>query len=116
ILLVFDWMNGVLTLPGIAALILGVGMAVDANIITYERIKEEMKIGRSAKSAFKAGSRQSFATIFDANITTILAAGVLFAYGTSSVKGFATMLILSILASFITAVYGTRLLLGLWVN
>lgn len=116
ILLIFDWMNGVLTLPGIAALILGVGMAVDANIITYERIREEIKVGRTVKSAFQAGSRNSFASIFDANITTILAAGVLFAYGTSSVKGFATMLIISILVSFLTAVYGSRLFLGLWVN
>ncbi|OXT18989.1 protein translocase subunit SecDF [Bacillus sp. OG2] len=116
ILLVFDWMNGVLTLPGIAALILGVGMAVDANIITYERIKEELKVGKSVKSAFQAGNKNSLSTILDANLTTILAAVVLFLYGTSSVKGFATMLILSILASFITAVYGSRLLLGLWVN
>ncbi|KON86922.1 preprotein translocase subunit SecD [Sporosarcina globispora] len=116
ILLVFDWMNGVLTLPGIAALILGVGMAVDANIITYERIREEIKVGRSIKSAFQAGEKNSLSTIFDANITTILAAAVLFMYGTSSVKGFATMLIISILASFITAVYGTRLLMGLWVH
>lgn len=116
ILLVFDWMNAVLTLPGIAALILGVGMAVDANIITYERIKEEIKVGRTIKSAFQAGSKNSLSTIFDANITTLLAAGVLFAFGTSSVKGFATMLILSILVSFITSVYGSRMLLGLWIN
>lgn len=116
ILQIFDWMNAVLTLPGIAALILGVGMAVDANIITYERIKEEMKVGKSIMSAFRAGNRHSLSTILDANITTILAAGVLFIYGTSSVKGFATMLIISILVSFITAVYGTRFLLGLWVN
>ncbi|OAS84960.1 MULTISPECIES: protein translocase subunit SecDF [Metabacillus] len=116
ILQVFDWMNGVLTLPGIAALILGVGMAVDANIITYERIKEELKLGRTVRSAFKAGSRRSFATIFDANITTILAGGVLFFFGTSSVKGFATMLILSIIVSFITAVFLSRILLALLVE
>jgi SecD/SecF fusion protein len=116
ILLVFDWMNGVLTLPGIAAIILGVGMAVDANIITYERIKEELKTGKSVMSAYRAGNRRSLSTILDANITTLLAAGVLFVYGTSSVKGFATMLILSILLSFLTAIYGTRLFLGLWVN
>jgi protein-export membrane protein SecD/preprotein translocase SecF subunit len=116
ILLVFDWMNGVLTLPGIAALILGVGMAVDANIITYERIREELKLGKTVMSAFRAGNRRSLATILDANITTLLAATVLFMFGTSSVKGFATMLIISILVSFITAVYGTRLLLGLIVN
>ncbi|MCR2820512.1 protein translocase subunit SecDF [Lederbergia panacisoli] len=116
ILLIFDLMNGVLTLPGIAALILGVGMAVDANILTYERIKEEIKVGRSIKSAFDAGNKSSFVAIFDANITTLLAGAVLFYFGTSSVKGFATMLIISILMSFLTAVYGSRLLLGLWVN
>ncbi|MFC0270128.1 protein translocase subunit SecDF [Metabacillus herbersteinensis] len=116
ILQVFDWMNGVLTLPGIAALILGVGMAVDANIITYERIKEELKLGRTVRSAFRAGNRRSFATIFDANITTILAGGVLFFFGTSSVKGFATMLILSIVVSFLTAVFLARILLSLLVE
>lgn len=116
VLLVFNWMNAVLTLPGIAALILGVGMAVDANIITYERIKEEIRSGKSIMSAFKAGNRRSLATILDANITTIIAAVVLFSFGTSSVQGFAVMLIVSILMSFITAVYGTRVLLGLWVN
>ncbi|MEB6547976.1 protein translocase subunit SecDF [Heyndrickxia sporothermodurans] len=115
-LLVFQLIHGVLTLPGIAALILGVGMAVDANIITYERVKEELKVGRSVKAAFAAGNKSSFMTIFDANITTILAAVILFVYGSSSVKGFATLLIISILLSFVTAVYGTRLLLGLWVN
>jgi protein-export membrane protein SecD/preprotein translocase SecF subunit len=116
VLLIFDMMNGVLTLPGIAAIILGVGMAVDANIITYERIKEEMKVGKPIRSAFQAGNKSSFLTILDANVTTILAAAVLFMYGTSSVKGFATMLIVSILTSFITAVWGSRLLLSLWVN
>lgn len=116
ILVVFDWMNGVLTLPGIAALILGVGMAVDANIITYERIKDELRVGRSLRSAFQAGNKSSFLTIVDANITTLLAGGVLFYFGNSSVKGFATMLIVSILTSFLTAVWGTRLLLGLWVK
>ncbi|ALC81825.1 MULTISPECIES: protein translocase subunit SecDF [Bacillus] len=113
---VFDWMNAVLTLPGIAALILGVGMAVDANIITYERIKEELKLGKSVRSAFRSGNRRSFATIFDANITTIIAGMVLFIFGTSSVKGFATMLILSILTSFITAVFLSRFLLSLLVE
>ncbi|WP_257346257.1 protein translocase subunit SecDF [Pseudalkalibacillus decolorationis] len=116
ILVIFDWMNGVLTLPGIAALILGVGMAVDANIITYERIQEELKSGKSVMSAFKAGNKHSFSTIFDANITTILAAAVLFIFGTSSVKGFALVLIISILSSFITAVFGSRLFLGLLVK
>ena len=115
-LLVLDLMNGVLTLPGIAAIILGVGMAVDANIITYERIKDELKVGKTLKSAYQAGNKNSISTIIDANLTTILASIILFAYGTSSVRGFATLLIVSILVSFITAVYGTRLLLGLIVN
>jgi len=115
-LLVLDLMNGVLTLPGIAALILGVGMAVDANIITYERIKDELRVGKTLKAAFQTGNKNSLSTILDANLTTILAAVVLFVYGTSSVKGFATLLIVSILVSFVTAVYGSRLLLGLLVN
>ncbi|AQU79081.1 MULTISPECIES: protein translocase subunit SecDF [Planococcus] len=116
ILLVFEWIGGVLTLPGIAAIMLGVGMAVDANIITYERIREEMRVGKSVKEAFKVGARSSFSAIIDANVTTLLAAIVLFYFGTSSVKGFATLLIISILVSFLTAVWGSRLLLGLWVN
>ena len=115
-LLVFNWMHAVLTLPGIAALVLGVGIAVDANIITYERLKEELKIGKSMMSAFRAGNHRSLATILDANITTLAAAGVLFVYGNSSVKGFATSLIVSILVGFITNVFGTRFLLSLLVK
>lgn len=115
-LLIFDWMDAVLTLPGIAAFILGVGMAVDANIITAERIKEEIRSGKSIASAFKAGSKRSFAPIFDANLTSIITASVLFAYGTSSVKGFALVLIVSVVTSFFTNVYVSRILLGLWVN
>lgn len=116
VLLLFNLLNGVLTLPGIAALILGVGMAVDANVITFERIKEELRTGKSVKAAFKAGNENSLSTILDANITTLIAAVVLFIFGTSSVKGFATMLIISILLSFLTAVLGTRVLMGLWVK
>ena len=87
-------------------------MAVDANIITAERIREEIKVGKSIKSAFQAGNKNAFTSILDANLTTMLTAAVLFYYGTSSIKGFATMLLVSILLSFITAVYGSRLLLG----
>ncbi|WJP97016.1 protein translocase subunit SecDF [Macrococcus bovicus] len=115
-MLAFNMINGVLTLPGIAALVLGVGMAVDANIIMYERIKDELRIGRSLKQAYQNGSQSSFLTIFDANITTVLAALVLFFFGVSSVKGFATMLLLAILMSFITSVFFTRLLMSLVVN
>ena len=116
VLVVFDWMNVVLTLPGIAAFILGVGTAVDANIITAERIREEIRVGKSIKSAFKAGNTNSISTVTDANLTLLLAAVVLFYYGTSSVKGFATSLIIGTLGSFITNVYLSRWLLGLFVN
>ena len=115
-LLVFNWMHAVLTLPGIAALVLGVGIAVDANVITYERLKEELRIGKSMLSAYRAGNQRSLSTILDANVTTLAAAAVLFAYGNSSVKGFATSLIVSILVGFITNVYGTRFLLSLLVK
>lgn len=116
ILLIFNLMHGVLTLPGIAALILGVGMAVDANVITFERIKEEIRSGKSIIASFKSGTKSALTTILDANITTLLAATILFFYGTSSIKGFATMLIVSILVSFLTAVFGTRLLMQLWIK
>lgn len=112
----FNLISGVLTLPGIAALILGVGMAVDANIIMYERIKEEMRAGFPLQKAYLDGAKQSLWTIFDSQFTTVIAAIVLFIFGTSSVKGFATMLLLSILVSFITAVFGTRMLLSLLVS
>ncbi|TVT29325.1 protein translocase subunit SecDF [Salinicoccus cyprini] len=115
-LLGFNLISGVLTLPGIAALILGVGMAVDANIIMYERIKDELRIGRNLKQAYKRASAASLWTIIDANITTMIAGVVLFIFGTSSVKGFATMLILSILMSFITAVFLTRVVLSLLIR
>lgn len=116
ILLVMDWLHAVLTLPGIAALILGVGMAVDANIITFERIKEEIRTGKTILSAVRSGSRQSFRTITDANLTTIIAGVVLYYVGTGSIQGFALILILSILVSIITNVFLSRLLLILLVR
>jgi protein-export membrane protein SecD len=115
ILIVVNWMDAVLTLPGIAALVLGVGMAVDANIITSERIKEEIRAGKSIMSSFRAGSKRSLLTIFDANITTVLAAAVLFYYGDFAIQGFALMLIVSIALSMVTAVLGSRLLIHLLV-
>ena len=116
VLVVFNGINAVLTLPGIAAIVLGIGMAVDANILTAERIREELRVGHTVKEAFKLGSKQSLSAIVDAQLTTLLAAVVLFYYGTSSVKGFATTLIISILLSFVTAVWGSRMLQGLLVN
>lgn len=116
VLIIFNGINAVLTLPGIAAIVLGIGMAVDANILTAERIREELRVGHSVKDAFKLGSKSSLTAIVDAQLTTLLAAVVLFYFGTSSVKGFATTLIISILLSFVTAVWGSRVLMGLLVN
>ena len=118
-LLVFAafWLvGGVLTLPGIAALILGIGMAVDANVLTYSRIKEELLKGRSLENAFKNGSKLSFGTILDANLTTLLVAIIMFYFGESSVKGFATMLIINIIVTMITMVAITRFLMKIFVK
>lgn len=116
VLLVFQAINAVLTLPGIAAIVLGVGMAVDANILTAERIREELRVGRTVKQAYQLGTKESLSAIIDAQLTTLLAAGVLFFYGTSSVKGFATTLSISIILSFVTAVWLSRVLIGLLVK
>ena len=116
VLAVFTGINAVLTLPGIAAVVLGIGMAVDANILTAERIREELRVGHSVKDAYQLGSKQSLSAIVDAQLTTLLAAVVLFYFGTSSVQGFATTLIISILLSFVTAVWLSRVLLGLLVK
>jgi preprotein translocase subunit SecD len=111
------WMiNVTITLPGIAAFILGIGMAVDANIITNERIKDELRSGKSLLSSLKAGSKNSLRTIIDANVTTILAGMVMFFFGTGSIRGFAVTLIMSIIASVITNVGFSRLLLHLVIR
>ena len=91
-------------------------MAVDANILTAERIREELRVGHTVKEAYQIRFKTSLTAIIDAQLTTLLAAVVLFYFGTSSVKGFATTLIISILLSFVTAVWGSRVLQGLLVN
>ena len=93
---IYDLMGGVFTLSGIAALVLGVGMTVDSNIITYERIKEELYLGRNVQTAVINGQKTSFWTIFDAQLTTFIAAFVMYIFGTGSVKGFATMLMVTL--------------------
>jgi preprotein translocase subunit SecD len=115
-LVVLDWMDATLTLPGIAGFILSVGMAVDANIITYERIQEEIRSGKTILSAFRAGQRRSFITIIDAHVTTMIAAGVLFFFGTSSIQGFAVILTMTIIVSILTNVFGSRFLLWLIIR
>lgn len=116
LLVVFDQLNATLTLPGIAAFVLGIGMAVDANIITYERIREEMRTGKSIYSSLRAGSKTSFRTIIDAHITTLIAAAVLYFIGSGAIQGFALTLIFSILVSLVSNVFLSRVLLQLLVK
>ena len=97
-----------LTLPGIAGIILTIGMAVDANVLIFERIREEMKLGKTPRTSIESGYSKAIVTILDANVTTFIAALVLFQFGTGPVKGFAVTLSIGIVASFITAVFITR--------
>jgi preprotein translocase subunit SecD len=105
-------LQATLTLPGIAGIILTMGMAVDANVLIYERIREEIKLGNSPQAAIHAGFDRAFSTILDANLTTLIAAVVLFGLGTGPIKGFAVTLSLGILTSMFTAVWGTRALIN----
>lgn len=114
--LVFWLIGGVLTLPGIAALVIGIGMAVDATVISFSRIKDELYNGTKLNMAFKLGNKNSFMTIFDSNITTLISAIILFIFGESSVKGFATMLIISTIVTMVVMVFITRYLVGLFVK
>ena len=115
-LLFLDWMDATLTLPGIAGFILGIGMAVDANIITYERIQEEIRSGKTILSAYRAGEKRSLVTILDAQITALIAAAVLFYFGTSSIQGFAIISVLTTIVSIFTNVFASRFLLGLLIR
>ena len=116
VFLTFWVVGGVLTLPGIAALILGIGMAVDSNVITFARIKDELYKGKSLPMAFKEGTKSSFSAILDSNLTTLLVAVIMFIFGESSIKGFATMLIITVVITMFTMVWLTRLLLKLFVK
>ncbi len=111
---ILSMLQATLTLPGIAGIILTVGMSVDANVLIFERIKEEIKNGNTPQSAIFAGYDKAFATILDSHFTNLVVAVVLFAYGTGSVKGFAVTLIIGILSSMFTAITGTRMVIN-WV-
>lgn len=113
---VFWLIGGVLTLPGIAALVLGIGMAVDANVITFARIKDELYKGKSLQNAFKEGTKTSLRAILDSNLTTLLVAIIMFKFGESSVKGFATVLIITVMVTMFTMVFITRILLNIFVK
>ena len=105
-------LQAVLTLPGIAGIVLTVGMAVDANVLIFERIREELRNGNSPQASITAGYGKAFSSIVDANVTTLIAAVVLFTFGTGAIRGFAVTLSLGILTSMFTAIVGTRALIN----
>jgi len=109
-------LDAVLTLPGIAGFALSIGMAVDANVIIYERIKEELRWGKTLVAAIEAGFKRAFTAIFDANITTLITAAVLMYFGTGPIKGFAVTLSIGIVASLLVALTFTRYMLVLFAN
>ncbi|MCR1898209.1 protein translocase subunit SecD [Irregularibacter muris] len=108
--------NTTLTLPGIAGLILSIGMAVDANVIIFERIKEELKLGKTIRSSIDSGFSNALSSILDGNITTMIAGIVLFFFGTGPIKGFAVTLMIGIVISMITALFITKYLMRLVVK
>ena len=112
VLAVLASLQATLTLPGIAGLILTVGMSIDANVIIFERIREELRKGKTPKAAVKSGYDRALTTIIDANVTTVIAALVLWQFGTGPIKGFATVLFWGILVSMFTAIFVTRTILN----
>jgi preprotein translocase subunit SecD len=104
-----------LTVPGLAGIVLTIGMAVDANVLIYERIREELRNGKTTKAALDTGYSRAFMTIFDSNLTTIISAIFLFQFGTGPVKGFAVTLTIGLLANMFTAVAVTRLIFDYFV-
>ena len=116
ILAVLSVLQATLTLPGIAGIVLTIGMAVDANVLIFERIREEVRNGRTPFSAVDIGFRQALRTIVDANVTTLIAAVILFQFGSGPVRGFAVTLAIGIVTSVFTAIMVTRLLIVLWLG
>lgn len=116
VLMIFVGLRATLTLPGVAGLILSIGMAVDANVIIFERIKEELKNGKTLRASIDSGFARAFRAILDANVTTLIAAGVLFYLGSGPIRGFAVTLSIGILVSMFTAIVVTKYMLKLLVN
>ena len=113
IVAILSMLQATLTLPGIAGIVLTVGMAVDANVLIYERIREEIRIGSTPQASIHAGYDKALSSIVDANVTTLIAAIVLFSFGTGPIKGFAVTLVIGILTSMFTAIYGSRAMINL---
>lgn len=112
VIALLSMLQATLTLPGIAGILLTIGMAVDANVLIFERIREELSAGNSPQASIHAGFEKAFGTILDANITTLLAAVVLFSFGTGPVKGFAVTLSLGIISSMFTAIMVSRAIIN----
>ncbi|MFK4785788.1 protein translocase subunit SecD [Fusobacterium sp. MFO224] len=113
---ILNFIGATLTLPGIAGLILSAGMAVDANVIIFERIKEELRFGNTINGAIKSGFSKGFVAIFDSNVTTLIITTILFVFGTGAVKGFAVTLTIGTIASMFTAITVTRVFMDILVN
>jgi preprotein translocase subunit SecD len=113
---VLSSLQATLTLPGIAGIVLTIGMAVDANVLIFERIREEIRAGRSPMSAIDAGYSRAMATITDSNLTTLIAALILFSFGTGPIKGFSVTLGIGIVTSFFAAIMVTRLMVVTWLH
>jgi preprotein translocase subunit SecD len=109
-------LQATLTLPGIAGIVLTIGMAVDANVLIFERIREEMHLGRGPVTAIDVGYRRALTTIIDSNLTTLIAAVLLFFFGTGPVKGFAVTLMFGIMTSMFTSIMVTRLIIVAWLR
>jgi preprotein translocase subunit SecD len=116
IVAILSLFQATLTLPGIAGIVLTVGMAVDANVLIYERIREELNLGNTPQASIHAGYEKAWSTILDSNVTTLIAAMVLFTFGTGPIKGFATTLSIGIATSMFTAIMGTRAIVNLIVG
>jgi protein-export membrane protein SecD len=116
ILAALSLLQATLTLPGIAGIVLTMGMAVDANVLIYERIRDEMRLGRTPAASIEYGFKAAFLTIFDSNLTTLIAAVLLYYFGSGAVKGFAVTLSIGILASMFTAIMLTRLMIYSWAR
>ncbi len=116
IMAVLSLFKATLTLPGIAGIVLTIGMAVDANVLIFERIREELRLGKTVRNAIDAGYSKAFLTIIDANVTTLIAALVLFQFGTGPVKGFAVTLSVGIMASLFTAIFVSRVIYDLFLE
>jgi preprotein translocase subunit SecD len=116
LLAVLAGLHATLTLPGIAGIILTMGMSVDSNVLIFERIREEMKTGKTIRSSIDAGYKKALLTIIDSHVTTLITGAVLFQFGTGPIKGFAVTLCLGVILSLFTAVVVTRLIFNIRKN